>query len=110
MSISVRLLASLCIWPIYANAAQIAGANPSAEEVEEALEDGASQVNNVVHSFRLQSTSFDKKSYLHHLKVRLPSHHHRSDIVASLLSCQSGLHEGRQGASRKYEPRTRRRF
>jgi len=44
------------------------GANPSAEEVDEALEDGAKQVNNVVHSFRLQSTSFDKKSYLSHLK------------------------------------------
>ncbi|KAG9021091.1 hypothetical protein FS837_007586, partial [Tulasnella sp. UAMH 9824] len=44
------------------------GANPSAEEVEEALEDGAQQVNNVVHSFRLQSTGFDKKGYLTHLK------------------------------------------
>ena len=45
------------------------GANPSAEEQEEALEDGATQINNVVHSFRLQSTSFDKKSYLTYLKV-----------------------------------------
>ncbi|KAI9508934.1 Mss4-like protein [Russula earlei] len=45
------------------------GANPSAEEQEEALEDGAKQVNNVVHSFRLQSTSFDKKSYLTYLKA-----------------------------------------
>ncbi|KAF9268024.1 translationally controlled tumor-associated [Marasmius fiardii PR-910] len=44
------------------------GANPSAEEAQEALEDGAAQVNNVVHSFRLQSTIFDKKSYLSHLK------------------------------------------
>ncbi|KAL7424788.1 hypothetical protein Q5752_000472 [Cryptotrichosporon argae] len=44
------------------------GANPSAEEQEEALENGASQVNNVVHSFRLQPTSFDKKSYLTYLK------------------------------------------
>jgi len=44
------------------------GANPSAEETAEALEDGATQVNNVVHSFRLQSTSFDKKSYLAYLK------------------------------------------
>jgi hypothetical protein len=44
------------------------GANPSAEDQEEALEDGATQVNNVVHSFRLQSTSFDKKSYLTYLK------------------------------------------
>jgi len=44
------------------------GANPSAEEQEEALADGAQQVNNVVHGFRLQSTSFDKKSYLQYLK------------------------------------------
>ncbi|CCO28176.1 Translationally-controlled tumor protein homolog OS=Cryptococcus neoformans var, neoformans serotype D (strain B-3501A) GN=CNBM1320 PE=3 SV=1 [Rhizoctonia solani AG-1 IB] len=44
------------------------GANPSAEEQEEALEDGAKQVNNVVHAFKLQSTTFDKKSYLTHLK------------------------------------------
>jgi hypothetical protein len=44
------------------------GANPSAEEQDEALEDGAVQVNNVVHSFRLQSTSFDKKSFLTYLK------------------------------------------
>ena len=45
------------------------GANPSSEEQEEALEDGAVQVNNVIHSFRLQSTTFDKKSYLGYLKV-----------------------------------------
>jgi len=44
------------------------GANPSAEDQEEGLEDGAKTVNNVVHSFRLQSTSFDKKSYLTYLK------------------------------------------
>jgi len=48
------------------------GANPSAEEQEESLEDGAQMVNNVVHSFRLQSTAFDKKSYLTHLKVTMP--------------------------------------
>lgn len=42
-------------------AADIAGANPSAEEAEEALADGAEQVNNVVHSMRLQPSSFDKK-------------------------------------------------
>ncbi|KAI5124829.1 hypothetical protein M0805_005459 [Coniferiporia weirii] len=44
------------------------GANPSAEEQDDALEEGSSQVNNVVYSFRLQSTSFDKKSYLTYLK------------------------------------------
>ncbi|EGO01917.1 hypothetical protein SERLA73DRAFT_177548 [Serpula lacrymans var. lacrymans S7.3] len=44
------------------------GANPSAEEQEEALEAGEEKVNNVAHSFRLQPTSFDKKSYLTYLK------------------------------------------
>jgi len=47
----------------------VLGANPSAEEQEEALEDGAVQVNNVVHSFRLSPTNFDKKTYLTYLKV-----------------------------------------
>lgn len=42
------------------------GGNPSAEEMEKALESGASQVNNVVHSMRLQSTQFDKKVSSHH--------------------------------------------
>ncbi|KAI8051939.1 translationally-controlled tumor protein [Syncephalis plumigaleata] len=41
------------------------GANPSAEGGDEELESsGAEMVNNVAHSFRLQSTSFDKKSYM----------------------------------------------
>lgn len=44
------------------------GGNPSAEEQAEALENGAEQVINIVHSFRLQSTSFDKKSFLGYLK------------------------------------------
>ncbi|KAH8894935.1 translationally controlled tumor-associated [Thozetella sp. PMI_491] len=44
------------------------GANASAEEAEEALDDQNVKVNNIVHSFRLQSTSFDKKSFLTYLK------------------------------------------
>ncbi|KAG8905744.1 hypothetical protein FRC01_008247 [Tulasnella sp. 417] len=44
------------------------GANPSAEEIAEAMEDGATTVNNVVHSFRLELTSFKKKGYGEHLK------------------------------------------
>lgn len=44
------------------------GANASAEEADEGLEDTAVRVNNIIHSFRLQSTSFDKKSYLTYLK------------------------------------------
>ncbi|KAI1308441.1 hypothetical protein EDD11_004264, partial [Mortierella claussenii] len=44
------------------------GANASAEEGEETLEDGEEMVNNVVYSGRLQSTSFDKKSYTVYMK------------------------------------------
>jgi hypothetical protein len=44
------------------------GANASAEEAEEGVEDSAVKVNNIVHSFRLQSTSFDKKGFLAYLK------------------------------------------
>lgn len=36
------------------------------------MEDGAKQVNNVVHSFRLQQTSFKKSDFLTHLKVFIP--------------------------------------
>lgn len=49
------------------------GGNPSAEEQAEALENGAEQVIDIVHSFRLQSTSFDKKSYLTYLKSYMKS-------------------------------------
>lgn len=44
------------------------GANPSAEEADEGLEDGVETVNNVAYSFRLTSTSFDKKSYMTYIK------------------------------------------
>ncbi|KLO15683.1 hypothetical protein SCHPADRAFT_251617 [Schizopora paradoxa] len=44
------------------------GANPSAEEQEESVESSEQRVINVVHSNRLQSTTFDKKSYLSYLK------------------------------------------
>ncbi|KAF4957653.1 hypothetical protein FSARC_11226 [Fusarium sarcochroum] len=44
------------------------GANASAEEAAEDLDDQVTKVNNIVSSFRLQSTSFDKKSYLTYLK------------------------------------------
>jgi DNA-binding transcriptional regulator WhiA len=44
------------------------GANASAEEAEEGAEDSAEQVIDVVHSFRLNATGFDKKGYLTYLK------------------------------------------
>ena len=67
------------------------GANPSAEEQDEALEDGATQVNNVVHSFRLQSTTFDKKSYLTYLKVASFYCYPLGDGTERQIS---GIHEG----------------
>lgn len=45
------------------------GANPSAEDGGDDLEDGAELVNNVVHSFRLQPTGFDKKSFVTYIKA-----------------------------------------
>lgn len=44
------------------------GANPSAEDGEETIEEGAQTVNNVVHSAHLTETSFDKKSYMTYIK------------------------------------------
>jgi len=44
------------------------GVNPSAEEQREALEEGVWGINNIVYSFRLQPTTFDKKSFLTYLK------------------------------------------
>lgn len=44
------------------------GANASAEEAGEDLDDTKVKVNNIVASFRLQSTQFDKKSFLSYLK------------------------------------------
>lgn len=44
------------------------GANASAEEADEDLDDASQKVNNIVHSFRLQATSFDKASYGSYLK------------------------------------------
>jgi hypothetical protein len=44
------------------------GANASAEEAADDLEEGMETVNNIVFSFRLNETQFDKKSYLTYLK------------------------------------------
>ncbi|KAF8533123.1 translationally-controlled tumor protein [Trichophaea hybrida] len=49
------------------------GANASAEETAEELEDGAEVVNNIAYSFRLNQTTFDKKSYLTYLKGYMKS-------------------------------------
>lgn len=44
------------------------GANASAEEATEELEDGAQTVNNVVYASQLQESAFDKKSYTTYIK------------------------------------------
>ena len=44
------------------------GANPSAEGGDDDVEEGAQTVNNIVNSFRLQPTAFDKKSYMSYIK------------------------------------------
>lgn len=49
------------------------GANASAEEADEGTDDQAQRVNNIIHSFQLQSTSFDKKSFLAYLKGYMKS-------------------------------------
>ncbi|ORX56919.1 translationally controlled tumor-associated [Hesseltinella vesiculosa] len=49
------------------------GANPSAEGGDEEVDSSSETVNNVVYSFRLSQTSFDKKSYLTYLKSYMKS-------------------------------------
>ncbi|KAI9481075.1 MAG: translationally controlled tumor protein [Benjaminiella poitrasii] len=44
------------------------GANPSAEGGDEDVDSTSETVNNVVYSFRLSPTSFDKKSYMTYIK------------------------------------------
>ncbi|CCC71605.1 hypothetical protein NCAS_0H02950 [Naumovozyma castellii] len=44
------------------------GANPSAEDGGDEVDDGSEVVNNVVYTFRLQPTGFDKKSFLTYIK------------------------------------------
>merc|ERR1711939_900446 len=48
------------------------GANASAEEAAQELAEDETQVNNIVHSFRLTQTSFDKKAVKEHLSKTNP--------------------------------------
>jgi hypothetical protein len=49
------------------------GANASAEGGDEDADDQKETKIDVVHSFRLQETNFDKKAYLGHLKCMSPT-------------------------------------
>lgn len=44
------------------------GGNPSAEGGDDDVEEGVETVNNVIYSFRLAQTQFDKKSFLTYIK------------------------------------------
>ncbi|KAF9582895.1 Elongator subunit elp2 [Lunasporangiospora selenospora] len=57
------------------------GANASAEEAGEDLEDGVEIVNNVVLSNRLQQTTFDKKGYQLYMKdhIKKLKEHYKQD-------------------------------
>ncbi|KAF8621626.1 hypothetical protein AX15_007644 [Amanita polypyramis BW_CC] len=75
------------------------GANPSAEDQDEALEDGAQTVNNVVHSFRLQPTSFDKKTFLTYLKGYMKAM--KAELQKVKPDRVDGFEKGAQGYAKK---------
>jgi len=75
------------------------GANPSSEEQDEALEEGATQVNNVVYSFRLQPTSFDKKSFLTYLKGYMKTV--KTELQASKPGRVEAFEKGAQAFAKK---------
>eukprot|EP00344_Euplotes_crassus_P006200 CAMPEP_0197011854 /NCGR_PEP_ID=MMETSP1380-20130617/60296_1 /TAXON_ID=5936 /ORGANISM="Euplotes crassus, Strain CT5" /LENGTH=168 /DNA_ID=CAMNT_0042434917 /DNA_START=37 /DNA_END=543 /DNA_ORIENTATION=- len=63
------------VWEVEAKMVQVSddvnvdiGANASAEEENEEYAANVRTVNNIVDSFRLQETSFDKKSYMTYIK------------------------------------------
>ncbi|RKP23096.1 Mss4-like protein, partial [Syncephalis pseudoplumigaleata] len=76
-----------------------------AEDLESA---GAETVNNVVHSFRLQSTVFDKKSYMIYIKGYMKSlkaylAEHNPDCVAEFESKAATLVKKILGNFKDYE-------
>lgn len=62
------------------------GANASAEEGAEELDDTKVKVNNIVASFRLQSTQFDKKGYLTYLKGTIDTQGYKVVPISPLLT------------------------
>ncbi|KAH9455803.1 hypothetical protein MJO28_005836 [Puccinia striiformis f. sp. tritici] len=75
------------------------GANASAEEQAEALEDGASTVNNLVHTFRLAPTSFDKKTYMTYLKGYMKAV--KAHLAATKPERVEAFEKGAQEAAKK---------
>jgi len=72
------------------------GANPSAEEGgEEGVEDSQATVLDVAHSFRLNETQFDKKSYLSHLKGYMKK---VKELMAEKGASEASIKEFEKGA------------
>ncbi|KAM6495844.1 Mss4-like protein [Amanita muscaria] len=75
------------------------GANPSQEEQSEGVDDGSKTVNNVAHSFRLQATSFDKKSFLTYLKAYMKAV--KADLEKNKPDRVATFEKGAQGFAKK---------
>jgi hypothetical protein len=95
LAILVRPLSALILHPrsMLTDSVDI-GANASAEEPgDEGADDTATQVLDIVHSFRLNETGFDKKGYLTYLKGEPDAD---TDATQNVLTPRR-LHEGGKG-------------
>ncbi|KAF2443223.1 microtubule/calcium-binding protein [Karstenula rhodostoma CBS 690.94] len=77
------------------------GANASAEGGDEDAEDQAQTVIDVVHSFRLNETSFDKKSYLTHLKGYMKAVKGKLQEKGASAEDVTAFEKGAQGFAKK---------
>lgn len=97
--------APVALWrmQLVANILADIGANPSAEGGDDdGAEDGAKTVNNVVYSFRLQESGFDKKGY----KTYLGGTSHSLSRYPSSLPPSSLFFPARVGRGRReFKPR-----
>lgn len=67
------------------------------------MDDQVTKVNNIVHSFRYQSTNFDKKGYLGYLKgtlTHLPLSPH-TDIWTSCRGFHVEVEKGQESGAEK---------
>ncbi|KAI5805642.1 translationally controlled tumor-associated [Peziza echinospora] len=77
------------------------GANASAEEAADDIEDGVETVNNIVHSFRLNQTSFDKKTYLTYLKGYMKAVKAHLQATGASAEDVAAFEKGAQGFAKK---------
>ncbi|KAK7187782.1 hypothetical protein DPSP01_010832 [Paraphaeosphaeria sporulosa] len=77
------------------------GANASAEGGDEDADDQAQTVIDVVHSFRLNETSFDKKQYLTHLKGYMKAVKAKLQEKGASADEVAAFEKGAQGFAKK---------